>query len=730
MNNSSAAASLTSRFSPNHLLKNKGLQAAVIAFTAMMLTKALEQTPMIERMELATWDWRVQKLASSSPYSKRIHLILIDQKSLDWGAQENGLSWPWPRQAYVPMLNFFQRADADAIVFDMIFSEQSQYGMDDDRLFSQALTTSKNTIGALVLGNSHPSNQQPTPVLAPDIRAKIQPASVTTFDVPAPQSIYHSLNLPVPIIANSFDRLGNVSSSPEIDSIFRRITPWQQAIQIKIPSIGIAAWQQITDTDMQRELNLHVDHHNRLVLNFRDLNNSYSSISAAAVIQSELQLLEGAKPTLNPDQFRNGIIFIATSAPGLKDLGATPMSPTSPRVLIHATTLDNALSNDFIVPLNEPLKWLLLIAFTTSISFLCRYSQLAWQSLALFLGFGTASVALGFLAYKTLYWVPIAANLTAISIAWVLANALNYSMEGRRRRFIKRAFSQYLSPIVIESVIANPEKLTLGGETKHLTIFFSDVQGFTGIAETLNPQQLTALLNDYLCLMTDIILDEGGTIDKYEGDAIIAFWNAPLNQPDHAERGVRAMLRCQTAIEQNRHRWQSEYGPEIHARVGVNSGPVVVGNMGSKKRFDYTFLGDAGNLASRLEGVNKVFGTFLLISEFTRQQLSQDIPVREIGRVIVVGRKAPVTVFEPMTEAAYQTLTAILPGFDNALRLFYEGKIKEAERLFAQLADTDCVSRAYLNRCQAMQGITDATSDTSTHKNPANWNGAWELTSK
>lgn len=724
MNPSFEKSKKRGHLSLNTLLKSKGLQAVVITLIALMLTKALEQTPVIERIELATWDWRVQLLPSNSPHSKRIHLILIDQKSLDWGAKENGLSWPWPRQAYVPILDFFQRANADAVVFDMIFSEQSQYGIDDDVLFAEALAKSKHTIGALVLGNTQSANQIQSLAIDPEIISKIQPAPNLNKNSPDFKTTYSTLNFPIPIIANSFNRLGSVSSAPEIDSIFRRITPWQPTQNIIIPSIGFAAWQLITTVDKQRLLNTVFDQNNQLILNFRDIDNSYASISAAAVIQSELQLLEGSSPTLNPDQFRNGIVFIATSAPGLRDLGATPISPTSPRVLIHATALDNALSNDFIAPLDKPYELLLLAVLTFSISFLCRQSPLAWQSLVLFLAFGLGSVMLGFIGYKALYWVPIAENLTAISIAWIMANALNYSMEGRRRRFIKRAFSQYLSPIVIESVIANPEKLQLGGETKHLTIFFSDVQGFTSIAEHLNPQQLTALLNDYLSLMTDIILEEGGTIDKYEGDAIIAFWNAPLNQSDHAERGVTAMLRCQMAIEQNRQRWKSEYGPEIYARVGVNSGPVVVGNMGSKQRFDYTFLGDAGNLASRLEGVNKVFGTYLLISEFTREQLPAEMYVREIGRVIVVGRKTPVTVFEPMTGATYKRSAASLACFEKALYKFYDGKISDASALFAKMADTDSVSAAYLDRCSAM--LESQTADPI----PSGWNGAWALTSK
>ncbi|MBN2060002.1 MAG: adenylate/guanylate cyclase domain-containing protein, partial [Deltaproteobacteria bacterium] len=194
---------------------------------------------------------------------------------------------------------------------------------------------------------------------------------------------------------------------------------------------------------------------------------------------------------------------------------------------------------------------------------------------------------------------------------------INYTIKGRQKRYIKNVFKQYLSPAVIERLVENPDKLALGGEMRELSIFFSDIQGFTGISEQLSPPELTALLNDYLSAMTDIILAEGGTIDKYEGDAIIAFWNAPLDVPDHAKRAVRSALLCGRKLSELRPGFRKRIGTDIYARIGINTGQVVVGNMGSNQRFDYTFLGDAGNLASRLEGVNKQFSTYLMVSEYT-----------------------------------------------------------------------------------------------------------------
>ncbi len=227
---------------------------------------------------------------------------------------------------------------------------------------------------------------------------------------------------------------------------------------------------------------------------------------------------------------------------------------------------------------------------------------------------------------------------------------VNYSTEGRQKRYIKNAFKQYLSPAVIEQLISHPERLKLGGERRELSIFFSDLQGFTSISEGLSPEELTALLNEYLSAMTDIIQEEGGTVDKFEGDAIIAFWNAPLDLDDHALRAVRSALRCQESLARMRPAFRERVGKDLYMRIGINTGPAVVGNMGSHSRFDYTVLGDAVNLAARLEGINKQFKTYTMISQATLEQMADAFPVRELSRVAVVGRKEPVTVYEPMFE--------------------------------------------------------------------------------
>jgi adenylate cyclase len=327
-------------------------------------------------------------------------------------------------------------------------------------------------------------------------------------------------------------------------------------------------------------------------------------------------------------------------------------------------------------------------------------------------------VILGFAAYPLGFWSPIVVKESAVAIALVGGVVVNYATEGRRKLFIKHVFKHYLSPAVIEQILDNPSQLQLGGERRELTIFFSDLQGFSSFSERLDPPALTSLLNDYLSDMTDIILEEGGTLDKYEGDAIIAFWSAPVAQPDHAVRACRAALRCRRRLDERREEFLQKWGVLLRARIGINTGEVVVGNMGSRKRFDYTVLGDAANLASRLEGANKAFDTLIMVSETTWSQAAEHFVGREIGQLRVVGRKTPVRVFE-ILGLAEEADCPRPDAFHQGLALCYCGRYVEALAIFEDCED-DPVAKVYKDRCRTLLQSPEA----------AEWDGVWNLTEK
>ena len=323
---------------------------------------------------------------------------------------------------------------------------------------------------------------------------------------------------------------------------------------------------------------------------------------------------------------------------------------------------------------------------------------------------------LGLGAYRAGWWLPVAPSLVACAAASLTALLVNYAVEGRQRRFIKQAFNQYLHPAVIDQLLSHPERLRLGGERREITVFFSDLQGFSSFSEQLDPEALTSLLNDYLTAMTDIILDQGGTVDKYVGDAIVAFWNAPLDQPDHAGRAVRTALLCQEGLDRLRPELSRRAGHDLQMRIGLNTGVAVVGNLGSQRRFDYTVLGDAVNLASRLEGANKEFGTSVLLTDSTRRQLDAEIAVREIGKVVVTGREEPVRIFTLLPPGAE---AGALDAFAAALADYTVGEFPAAAEAFARLAGTDPVAAAYARRCRELAANP-----------PPSWDGSWRLSGK
>ncbi len=369
---------------------------------------------------------------------------------------------------------------------------------------------------------------------------------------------YPRAAFPIPEISAAAGTLGNIHLNPDRDNIYRRAALFHVFDGRVLPSLALGCYLAAKpgwSPKISRgrfsidNRDIPIDHRGNAILNFRGPPGTYKTYSAASVIQSELRIANGETPTITePNPFKDAYVFFGFSAPGLFDLRPTPLSGVYPGVEINATMLDNLLANDFIRPVSTaPVVGLtLLIALlaglaTSSVSGIAR-------SVLVYVFFILVPVFLCLIAYRKGFWLPLAGQEAGVVITLFSAGIIYYTTEGRQKMFIKNAFKQYLSPAVIEELIQHPERLKLGGERRMLSVFFSDLEGFTSISEGLDPEALTTLLNDYLSAMTDIIHEEGGTVDKYEGDAIIAFWNAPLEQPDHARRCVRAALRCQERL--------------------------------------------------------------------------------------------------------------------------------------------------------------------------------------
>ncbi|MFH1992466.1 MAG: adenylate/guanylate cyclase domain-containing protein [Pseudomonadota bacterium] len=535
--------------------------------------------------------------------------------------------------------------------------------------------------------------------------------------------------LPIHELAQHAAVLGNVHLDPDPDGIYRRVKLFGVFDGKVLPSLGLGTYLAANPQGRIRidynKLDIGgtivpIDRQGNAVLRYRGPSGTHKAYSAAAILQSEIRMLSGETPTIvEKDAFKDKYVLFGFSAPGLYDLRSAPVSGVYPGVEIQATMLDNFISEDFMQTVPSGLIVVLVIILALAGAAGVSIFSSVTGSVAIGAISVTLPVLLALGAYVAGFWLPLVVQEVAAVVSIVLALVVNYATEGRQKRFIKSAFKQYLSPEVIEQLIQQPERLKLGGERRVLSIFFSDLQGFTSISEGLLPEELTALLNDYLSAMTDIIYEEGGTVDKYEGDAIIAFWNAPLEVSGHAVRAVRAALRCQTRLAQMRPEFKDRIGKDMFMRIGINTGPAVVGNMGSHNRFNYTMLGDAVNLAARLEGVNKQFGTYTIISRSTRDMLAGVFSARELSRVAVVGRKEPVTVFEPMFLEEYEVRKDIFETFAQGLALFYEGDFSKALKIFSAIHDLDSAAAAYAEKCRFLAA-----------NRPEDWQGVWVMTSK
>jgi adenylate cyclase len=687
----------------------RGVAVGVVAAAAALSAWHLGW---LESWEAPTWTWRARFFAQREALRPEIRLIFLDQDSLDWAQRENGWGWPWPREAYGAIAAFCARGGAQALALDMLFTEPTVYGVSDDEAMGQALKAGPPAVLALMPGGS--LDGWPEYVPKPN---------VTTDSVTMAEPDH--LLFPVVEIAAGAAAFGHVAGAPDADGVFRRIAPFCRFDGATVPSLGLAAWltaqpAAVTADNAQLRIGdkvVPLDAGGNTILRFRGRDVLAKAVSAAAVIQSELRLREDEPPTVPPETFKDCYVFLGCSAPGLLDLRPTPVNPKCPGVVLHATFVDNLITDSFLADAATPIVILAVLATAVAAAVSLTFGGRWWQAGPLSAVWLGIPMLVGFVAYAKGQWWPVAVHETASALALVGALAMNYWAEGRQKAFIKQAFRHYLSGDVIEKILRNPAHLQLGGEKRELTIMFTDLAGFSTFSERLGPVELTALLNDYLSEMTDIIMDEGGTLDKYEGDAIIAFWNAPLEQPDHAVRACRAARRCQRRLAELREVYEKRTGAALHMRVGLNTGDVVVGNMGSRKRFNYTILGDAANLASRLEGANKAFGTEIMVAESTWRLASGAFQGRQLADLRVVGRKTAVAVYE-LTGFAAEAAPSAWDAFAAGLTCFREGSFAAAQELFEQLPD-DPAAQHYARRCANL----------CAHP-PETWDGVWNLTEK
>jgi adenylate cyclase len=430
--------------------------------------------------------------------------------------------------------------------------------------------------------------------------------------------------------------------------------------------------------------------------------------------------------------FKDKIVFVGASAAELQDLKFTPfysyknLNRETPGVEVHAQALQTLLDRSFIANASSLTDYL-IIAFLIIVVFLVNNSTK--------LIFGTPLTILlailytFFAYYMFIYhktWIAISAPILGITVAYLSTTVYRYILEQREKAMIKGMFAQYVPQKVVSELIANPDMLKLGGERRRMTALFTDVAGFTTVSEKLSPEELVSLLNEYLSEMSNIVLEHEGIIDKYEGDLIMAEWGAPVFYEEHAEFACRAALVMQKRLAELRVDWQKRGIPELYSRVGINTGAMIVGNMGCLEVFDYTVMGDAVNLASRLEGANKSYSTTIMIGPETYHDVKDIFVTRMLDDLIVKGKDEPVRVYELIEEKEEDVpseLLELLPIYNEGLELYAEMRFEEAIEKFnsaLELVDDDGPSITYLKRCEYFRD------------NPPgeDWDRVFELTEK
>jgi adenylate cyclase len=364
------------------------------------------------------------------------------------------------------------------------------------------------------------------------------------------------------------------------------------------------------------------------------------------LFRAQQEIIEGVKPGVDPALFKDRVVIVGGTAEGLKEIFSTPFSEgdiSGPEV--HANVVDAFLSNRTITRAPAWVTALLVLAGVGIVGVAGLYFN-AWLTGA------AAAAALALFVWQSVLlfargiWIPLVVPALAVIFAFVGDLAWKYVVEGREKRMVKKLFSRYVSKDVFEQLVANPSLAALGGSRRHMTVLFSDIRGFTTLSEKGSPEDVVSQLNQLFSRMVGVVFDHRGTVDKFVGDMIMALFSAPLDDADHADHAVQTALAMIRALEDMNRGWEAEGKARLGIGIGINTGDMVAGNIGSESIMSYTVIGDAVNLGARLESLNKEYGTQIIISEATRARLKGQYDIHPLGDVIVKGKSQPVAIFE------------------------------------------------------------------------------------
>ncbi|GJQ20239.1 MAG: adenylate/guanylate cyclase domain-containing protein [Bacteroidia bacterium] len=695
----------------------------------------------LKKVELLTLDYRYQtrydRLAESGTlkdFSTAGDVVIIGISDQDSRAMPE--PFPFPRSYYGHLVENLNRAGARVIAFDITFQDQRE----GDEVFREILRKYDNVVLAVK------SEEQSTE------RAYVRSIERTY------NNVFYDVN----------KRVGVVNIIKDRDDIARRYFPMMTIGDYLTPTFAFAVLNRHFQLDPTATPQLIDDFivigtaqgayrviprfdDRSLLLNYYGPNKSIPYIDFAQAIDDagfntkdeieigeELNLFEGSEAL-----FRNKIVLIGSTMPEERDYHSVPIKNPDGNTLmngveIHATAIQNILDQDYITVANPATEITVILVLSLLVFLGLLWLKSIKTRLTILVEIGAVLVVLlligGIFEFSVLMFTESNAlfNIVNPSLAVVFCYfgtaVYQYLAERQQKALIKGVFSHYISAAVVNELVNNPEKAKLGGDRRELTVFFSDIAGFTTISEQFHnrPEGLVELLNEYLDEMTSIVLKYGGTLDKYEGDAIMAFWGAPIPQKDHALRTCVAALEMQKRLAALRPKWKKDGRPPLEVRCGINTGVMIVGNMGGKDRFDYTVIGDSVNLASRLEGANKQYGSNIMISDMTYQHVKDKVIVRELDLIQVKGKTEPVKVWELLGTSDMQMTPQqkeALEIYTQGLELYRARNWQEAIGYFnqAHTLDPQChVATIYAQRAELYQ----------LNPPPDDWNGVFVMTTK
>ncbi len=745
---------------PKPRLVRRTLAALVSAITVVVLLLVVFRPALTEFLELKLQDLKF-RYRGPRPAGREVVILAIDDDSLKKVGR-----WPWSREVMAKLLARLKATAPRVIALDIIFAEREEtaklnaikslrqelgrLGMakeilsylqtaevkaDVDRQLAQVISRQPPTILGFFFREVGGAGTalQPSQFMQPSVIQASTYNFVRWLDRQPSRLPFMGaggVELNLPEITAAAAGGGYFNMVPDLDGtvrwlplvihygqdMFAPLTLVAVQHYLGRPPLGLTLSRLGVDQVRLGSTQIPVDWLGRLLINYLGPPGLFPSYSAA-------DLLDGR---LNPELLRDKIVLVGATAVGIYDLRVTPFSGITPGLEIQATVIDNILRHDFLMaPLPFHLSALLSVILLGGILGLVLPRLSAPGAFVFTLLLTQSYVVLNYLLFRFKGWqvelfyplLEIAAVYTGVTVQRILA-------EERERARLKKAFQSYVAPEVVNQIIKQPDRLRLGGERRELTILFSDIRGFTSLSETLEPEALVGVLHEFLNPMSEIIVKHRGTLDKYLGDAIMALFGAPLLFPDHASRACRAALEMCATLKDLDQEWSKQGRPTIRIGVGLNSGVVAVGNMGSDRLFDYTAIGDNVNLASRLEGLNKYYNTEIIVSGGVVRLLDGPFLLRELDLVQVKGKKEPVPIFELLGEGQpTPELARFLELYQQGLTLFRARHWPESAQAFhaaLNLMPHDGQVPRYLNLIQHF----------SVTPPPPDWQGVTVMTEK